>query len=269
MFNVTRRKSDSAVQQQQQQQQLQQHNQHHHNQSHHQPSQQQQQQQTPNYNLIKEKPKFKRSVSIARLFGNAYSTSPHMSRQKNIDAGGGGGGSTVKARILFKNRHHNNANVANKLKIERFKNRSESQIDRMASSDCTDSSCEPEHLPIEDFCDEKDLSARAIRTISKGLSLFWRRSYSVEISTPDPEYKVFYLGNVLTGWAKGTYGYLLFFFIFILSGSQFRSNFNGFLRTNSKQISSPMNDDGIPKSSTLISDFMIHFRELSCSIDCS
>lgn len=193
MFNVTRRRSDSAVQQ----------------------PQQQPLQQSLNYNLIKEKPKFKRCVSIARLFGNAYSTSPQMSRQKNVNAGG----STVKARILFKNRHHNNnttstattttpttnANVANKSKIERFKNRSESQIDRMESSDCTDSSsCKPNHLPIEDFCDEKDLSARAMRTITKGLSLIWRRSYSVEISTPDPEYKVFYLGNVLTGWAKGT-----------------------------------------------------------------
>lgn len=196
MFNVTRRKSDSAVQQQQQPQP--------------QPQLQllQQQQQSLNYSLIKEKPKFKRCVSIARLFGNAYSTSPHMSRQKNIDAGG----STVKARILFKNRHHTNTSsgtpnttttVANKSKIERFKNRSESQIDRMASSDCTDSSCKPNHLPIEDFCDEKDLSARAIRSISKGLSLIWRRKYSIEISTPDPEYKVFYLGNVLTGWAKG------------------------------------------------------------------
>lgn len=211
MFNVTRRKSDSAVQQQ------------HHNQQQQQPPQQQQQQQqlqlqqqqqqSLNYSLIKEKPKFKRCVSIARLFGNAYSTSTHMSRQKNIDAGG----STVKARISFKNRHHTNThtssvtnntntttNVANKSKIERFKNRSETQIDRMASSDCTDSSCKPNHLPIEDFCDEKDLSARAIRSISKGLSLIWRRKYSVEISTPDPEYKVFYLGNVLTGWAKGT-----------------------------------------------------------------
>lgn len=203
MFNVTRRKSDSAVQQQQHNQQQQQQPQ---------PPLQQQQLQSLNYSLIKEKPKFKRCVSIARLFGNAYSTSPHMSRQKSIDAGG----STVKARILFKNRHHtsnthtspatNNTTttVANKSKIERFKNRSESQIDRMASSDCTDSSCKPNHLPIEDFCDEKDLSARAIRSISKGLSLIWRRKYSVEISTPDPEYKVFYLGNVLTGWAKGT-----------------------------------------------------------------
>lgn len=165
MFNITRKKSDSAVQQQQQ----------------------------SNCALIKEKPKFTRCVSIARLFGNAYSTHHHMSRQKN-DA------TSQKARILFK---HRSSNATNRLKIERFKNRSESQIDHTGMG-CSDFR-KTDKLPIEDFCDEKDLSARAIRTISKGFGLIWRRSYSVEISTPDPEYKVFYLGNVLTGWAKGMY----------------------------------------------------------------
>lgn len=140
----------------------------------------------------KEKPKFVKCVSITRLFGNAYSTHQHMSQKSDNT-------SPVKPRILFKNR---NSNVPNKLKIERFKNRSESQIDHMGT-DCTDF-CKPDKLPIEDFCDEKDLGTRAFRTISKGLGLIWRRSYSVEISSPDPEYKVFYLGNVLTGWAKGT-----------------------------------------------------------------
>uniref|UniRef100_A0A1A9X203 PID domain-containing protein n=1 Tax=Glossina brevipalpis TaxID=37001 RepID=A0A1A9X203_9MUSC len=49
-----------------------------------------------------------------------------------------------------------------------------------------------------------DLGIKAIRTLSRGLSkLFWRRTHSVNISSPDPEYKVSYLGNVLTGWAKG------------------------------------------------------------------
>lgn len=140
----------------------------------------------------KEKPKFKRCVSIARLFGNAYSTHQHMSQKNDAT-------SPAKSKILFKNR---SSNVANKSKIERFKNRPETHIEQMGT-DCTDF-CKTEHkLPIEDFCDEKDLSTRAIRTISKGLGLIWRRSYSVEISTPDPEYKVFYLGNVLTGWAKG------------------------------------------------------------------
>lgn len=162
MFNVTRKKSDSVVQQQS--------------------------------NCVnKEKPKFVKCVSITRLFGNAYSTHQHMSQKSDNNT------SPTKPRNLFKNR---TSNATNKLKIERFKNRSESQIDHMGT-DCTDF-CKTDKLPIEDFCDENDLSARAFRTISKGLGLIWRRSYSVEISTPDPEYKVFYLGNVLTGWAKGT-----------------------------------------------------------------
>ncbi|XP_031630136.1 uncharacterized protein LOC116345156 [Contarinia nasturtii] len=188
MFNATRKRSDSSVQQ--------------------------------STNCItKDKPKFVRCVSIARLFGNAYSTHQHMSHQKN-DANNG----NIKTGILSKNRYHTNV-ATSKSKIERFKNRSESeqQTDQVNGTDCTDfcktttttltndntntntttTSSHNDKLPIEDFCDEKDLSARAFRTISRGLGLIWRRSYSVEISTPDPEYKVFYLGNVLTGWAKG------------------------------------------------------------------
>lgn len=175
MFNVTRKRSDSAVQQ-------------------------------SNCIINKDKPKFVRCVSIARLFGNAYSThQQHMSGQKN-DATS----SSVKPKNLFKNR---NTNVTNKSKLERFKNRPESQIDHMGGTDCVDF-CKSDKLPIEDFCDEKDLGARAFRTISKGIGLIWRRSYSVEISTPDPEYKVFYLGNVLTGWAKGKFSSFSIFFFF-------------------------------------------------------
>lgn len=191
MFNATRKRSDSSVQQ--------------------------------STNCItKDKPKFVRCVSIARLFGNAYSTHQHMSRQKT-DANNG----NIKTGILFKNRYHANVATA-KSKIERFKIRPENdnQCDQVDGTDCVDfckttlttdnnnenningnivaTTSNTDKLPIEDFCDEKDLSARAIRTISRGLGLIWRRSYSVEISTPDPEYKVFYLGNVLTGWAKGT-----------------------------------------------------------------
>lgn len=199
MFNVTRKRSDPLVQQ--------------------------------SNCITKDKPKFVRCVSIARLFGNAYSTHQHMSRQKTDT------NAKCKSGSLFKSRSGHVA-ATNKLKIERFKNRSESQIDQSNGVDCTDfcktdnknvavvaaaaaaaaanaapaddtatatiAAVDEKKLPIEDFCDEKDLSARAFRTISKGLGLIWRRSYSVEISTPDPEYKVFYLGNVLTGWAKGT-----------------------------------------------------------------
>lgn len=165
MFNVTRKRSDPTAQQ-------------------------------SNCIINKEKPKFVRCVSIARLFGNAYSThQQHMSGHKSDTT------ASVKSKNIFKNR---SSNVANKLKLERFKNRPETQSDAAGhtGTDCVDF-CKSDKLPIEDFCDEKDLSARAFRTISKGLGMIWRRSYSVEISAPDPEYKVFYLGNVLTGWAKG------------------------------------------------------------------
>lgn len=173
MFHIKRKKSDSAIQK-------------------------------PNL-IVKEKPKFVRSVSIARLFGNAYNTQlqqqqQHMSQNKDDI------GASVKAKHLFTNRC---GNGNNRSKIERFKHCTETQIDHMAdeqndkNKETNTITATTTSLPIGDFCDEKDLSTRAIRTLSKGIGMIWRRSYSVEISTPDPEYKVFYLGNVLTGWAKG------------------------------------------------------------------
>lgn len=168
MFNIRRKKSDSAFQK-------------------------------PNL-TVKEKPKLVKSVSIARIFGNAYSTQSqqqlhHMPQNKNSIV------TSIKSKHLLANRFENGVNRTG---AERFKHRSETQIDHMAESQ-QDSHKAMESLPIGDFYDEKDLSARAIRTLSKGISLIWRRSYSVEISTPDPEYKVYYLGNVLTGWAKGMF----------------------------------------------------------------
>uniref|UniRef100_A0A1B0ESS0 PID domain-containing protein n=1 Tax=Lutzomyia longipalpis TaxID=7200 RepID=A0A1B0ESS0_LUTLO len=62
---------------------------------------------------------------------------------------------------------------------------------------------EAQYQSIEGHHD-RDISARALRSLTKGLGkLLRRRTDSVNISTPDPEYKVSYLGNVLTGWAKG------------------------------------------------------------------
>ncbi|XP_067615163.1 serine-rich adhesin for platelets [Eurosta solidaginis] len=68
---------------------------------------------------------------------------------------------------------------------------------------------------LERFCDYNTVAAgddeaaaelgnKTMRTLSRSLGRLWgKRLHSVEISTPDPEYKVSYLGNVLTGWAKG------------------------------------------------------------------
>ncbi|KAF5271344.1 hypothetical protein FQA39_LY08142 [Lamprigera yunnana] len=47
----------------------------------------------------------------------------------------------------------------------------------------------------------KDRGKRVLRSFLNRLRL--RRSESVDISDPDPSFKVAYLGNVVTGWAKG------------------------------------------------------------------
>lgn len=128
----------------------------------------------------KSRPKFVKSASIARLLGNTYST-------KRADSAAAANGAGIVR------------NGGSSTTAERFQKCSENYADQ---------------VQMKDFCEEKDISARAFRTISKGISkLLWRRSHSVDISVPDPEYKVSYLGNVLTGWAKGRH--LVYFFITI------------------------------------------------------
>lgn len=118
----------------------------------------------------KERPKFVKSASIARLFGNTYST-------KRSDANAAS--SSTVSPVLPKSLPA----------TERFQKCSENHVDT---------------IQISDFNDDKDIGVRAFKSISKGLGrLLWRKSHSVDISAPDPEFKVSYLGNVLTGWAKG------------------------------------------------------------------
>ncbi|CAH0769322.1 unnamed protein product [Bemisia tabaci] len=49
---------------------------------------------------------------------------------------------------------------------------------------------------------KEDFRERTLRTVKRGLRKLCRRN-SVTITEYDPSYKVTYLGNVLTGWAKG------------------------------------------------------------------
>lgn len=156
--------------------------------------------------IAKDKPKFVKCASIARLFGNTYSTQQAIAAQKE-DA--------TKHRVLFSN-HSSNARAP--AKIERFKHCPESQIDSLALCETNTNDGLTTAL-VKDFCDEKDLGVRAFRTISKGFGRIWRRSHSIEISSPDPEYKVFYLGNVLTGWAKGKQRHFWHFSFFSFSVS--------------------------------------------------
>ncbi|XP_020283435.1 uncharacterized protein LOC109854600 [Pseudomyrmex gracilis] len=50
----------------------------------------------------------------------------------------------------------------------------------------------------------KEFGHRTLRSLKRGLGRLWRRHRgNVSITEYDPSYKVAYLGNVLTGWAKG------------------------------------------------------------------
>ncbi|KAJ8733598.1 hypothetical protein PYW07_014149 [Mythimna separata] len=61
----------------------------------------------------------------------------------------------------------------------------------------------PAEVCLADGASGKDFTARAIGRLSRGIGKLLRRTNSVRISDPDPVYKVAYLGNVLTGWARG------------------------------------------------------------------
>lgn len=141
---------------------------------------------------IKEKPKFVKSASIARLLGNNYNMKKQESEQLESGDGGGGEKTSGSGSCASGDSYHSLVNGARRFSgAERFQKCS--KLEDMFNEDT-----------IKEFNGEKDISVKALRTISRGLGkLWWKRTHSVEISTPDPEFKVSYLGNVLTGWAKG------------------------------------------------------------------
>lgn len=128
-----------------------------------------------------------KSSSIARLFGNTYST---------------------------KKMEENHASVATKKTnsaSEKFSNKSSESDDeftfRMSEHqlNLSESAMNLSSLDSSSAPNEKT-NLKSIRSFTKGLGKLLRRNCdSVAISAPDPEYKVFYLGNVLTGWAKGKF----------------------------------------------------------------
>lgn len=162
-------------------------------------------------NCIKERPKFVRCSSIARLFGNTYNTQQPLQQLNQQQQ--------QQQKLPHKDDTHstsstpttttNSMNKSRPSKCERFKKRSEHQIENISATSGEHNANHHSHKSIDskDFCaqDDKDLSGRALRSLSKSLGRLWRRSHSIEISPPDPEYKVLYLGNVLTGWAKGEF----------------------------------------------------------------
>jgi hypothetical protein len=116
----------------------------------------------------KDRPKFVKSNSIARLFGNTYNTKKSEEKPPV----------PVVRRFRGAEKFHKSAD------------------DEQRPEDA---------ISLQDFQEvSDDNSARAIKRITRGLGKLLRRNCSsVDISVPDPEYKVSYLGNVLTGWAKG------------------------------------------------------------------
>ncbi|XP_058118069.1 uncharacterized protein LOC131288927 [Anopheles ziemanni] len=132
----------------------------------------------PDEVLKKKKSRFVKSASIARIFGNNYNT------KKYDDS------SALLKLQQFKRSFLNS---------EKFHKK-----DGGAGEDAE--AATGGELQIGDSCyvNDSESSAKAIKSITRGLGRLLRRNcHSIDISRPDPEYKVSYLGNVLTGWAKG------------------------------------------------------------------
>ncbi len=126
------------------------------------------------------KPRLIKSSSIARLFGNTYNTTSKKSNNEHPH---------------FKKSHSVSEKFTNRESEEEFVLRV-SDLSASTTSLMTDGGVTM----------EKPVNGNKIKTITKGLGKLLRRNHSsVEISAPDPEYKVLYLGNVLTGWAKGEF----------------------------------------------------------------
>lgn len=123
----------------------------------------------PQVSTKEQRPRLIKSSSIARLFGNTYSTKKTEEDSQALKK-------SVSVSEKFSNKQH------------MILSESASNLNSLESSSA----------PME------KTNLKAIRSITKGLGKLLRRNCdSVSISAPDPEYKVFYLGNVLTGWAKG------------------------------------------------------------------
>ncbi|XP_065355276.1 uncharacterized protein LOC135949607 [Calliphora vicina] len=148
--------------------------------------------------------KFVKSSSISRLLGNTYNAKKFDKDEKKMSAG--------------KFNTYGGRRRTSGPYLERFKRYAKDDADVTAASvvliekttSTTSSACgsdkQDEMWTLEHFHESRsdDLGSKAMRTLSRGLGkLWWKRTHSVDISLPDPEFKVSYLGNVLTGWAKG------------------------------------------------------------------
>ncbi|XP_063700434.1 uncharacterized protein LOC134830781 [Culicoides brevitarsis] len=130
------------------------------------------------------KPKFVKSMTIAKLFGNNYNPKNSLIDAKNK------GILATKPPKKSEKFHHN------KMSQDTEENQPENNEDTLSVSGSSVLSSEVNQRPHH--------HAKPFKTLSRSFGKLLRRNYSsVDISIPDPEYKVSYLGNVLTGWARG------------------------------------------------------------------
>lgn len=170
------------------------------------------------------RPKFVKSASIARLLGNNYSTSIN-SGVKSIGTPAKKSGENLENKCILTGSSFSiktnsvTRESSHSRKLEKFhkctdKELSENDLQSQStfSASVTSLNCDDfGHLNDRSLNGNGDLSLRALRSFTKGLGkLLRRRTDSVEISAPDPEFKVSYLGNVLTGWAKGKTALLIY-----------------------------------------------------------
>lgn len=159
--------------------------------------------------------KFSKSSSFSRLLGNTYNAKKFEKEEKKLVEGkfntfGGRRRSSGPYLERFKRYAKEEGDVANANHNNKNKEALASSKDSSSKKKEDKSKCDTldRHLmALENFQEHRnggDLSSKAMRTLSRGLGkLWWRRTHSIDISSPDPEFKVSYLGNVLTGWAKG------------------------------------------------------------------
>ncbi|EDV92892.1 uncharacterized protein LOC6563347 [Drosophila grimshawi] len=154
--------------------------------------------------------KFVKSSSIARLLGNTYNARKfERQEQKRLANEASGKFHTYNGRRRgsgpylerFKRMSKEDGDIAGDNGVDDLQVQVTNVVTLTTDSRDLQYGSRQEHVGRRD---EDQLSSKAMRTLTRGLGkLWWKRSHSVDISTPDPEYKVSYLGNVLTGWAKG------------------------------------------------------------------
>lgn len=173
------------------------------------------------------RPKFVKSASIARLLGNNYSTATtnHMknpcstTHQEQVGKSEDDAQKVVEGESQVENKRSVNGRRREKFQKCDEENEEEEENDCNAGVTEDHEQRKVSFSTVECAGDELSLrgshlnlmshnsdirTLRAIRSLTKGIGkLLRRRTDSVDISPPDPEYKVSYLGNVLTGWAKG------------------------------------------------------------------